>query len=237
MPTTYCNYSICLGASWAFACRRNGWRRCDGEHTLAESALRRPHAGEIPWLHRRDGITLALGIGANTAIFSVVYSALLRQLPYYQPEKLFKLAESRQQHPSADLSDTAASYPDFLDWKRTAKSFQALAASSGDAFTLTGNGDPKLTNAAQATTNFFSTLGVKPVLGRDFIDGDQQYDSPRVAMLTYALWRSEFGGDPMVIGRTIRLDDKPATAIGILPKNFEYAPREFRGALGSAAPQ
>jgi predicted permease len=169
-------------------------------------------------------LTLALGIGANTAIFSVVYSALLRQLPYYQPEKLFKLAESRQQHPSTDLSDTAASYPDFLDWKRTAKSFQALAASSGDAFTLTGNGDPKLTNAAQATTNFFSTLGVKPVLGRDFIDGDQQYDSPRVTMLTYALWRSEFGGDPMVIGRTIRLDDKPATVIGILPKNFEYAP-------------
>lgn len=171
-------------------------------------------------------LTLALGIGANTAIFSVVYAALLRQLPYYQPEKLFKLAETRQQHPGVDASDAAASYPDFLDWKRTSKSFQALAAMSGDGFTLSGNGDPKVTNAAQVTANFFSTLGVKPALGRDFIDGDQQYDSPRVAILTYSLWRSEFGGDPQIVGRTIRLDNKPVTVVGVLPGNFEFAPSQ-----------
>jgi len=171
-------------------------------------------------------LTLALGIGANAAIFSVVYAALLRQLPYYQPEKLFKLAETRQQHPGADASNAAASYPDFLDWKRTAKSFQALAAASGDGFTLSGNGDPMVTNAAQVTPNFFATLGVKPALGRDFIDADQQYDSPRVAMLTYALWRSGFAGDREIIGRTIRLDNKPVTIVGVLPKNFEFAPSQ-----------
>jgi len=168
-------------------------------------------------------LTLALGIGANTAIFSVVYSALLRPLPYYQEERLFKLAESRQQKPNSDPSDAAASYPDFLDWKRTSKTFQALSAAGGDGFTLSGNGDPKIINAAQVTPNFFSTLGVQPAIGRDFIDADQQYDSPRVAMLTYSLWRTDFGGDPQIVGRTIRLDSKPAVVIGILPKNFEFA--------------
>src|SRR5580704_1405190 len=171
-------------------------------------------------------LTLALGIGANTAIFSVVYSALLRPLPYYQADKLFKLAESRQQKPDSDPSQAAASYPDFLDWKRASKSFQALGAMSGDGFTLSGNGDPKIINAAQVTPNFFSTLGVRPLLGRDFIDADQQYGSPRVAMLTYWIWRTEFGGDPQIVGRTIRLDSKPAVAIGILPKNFEFAPSQ-----------
>jgi putative ABC transport system permease protein len=171
-------------------------------------------------------LTLALGIGANTAIFSVVYSALLRQLPYYQADKLFKLAESRQQKPDSDPSNAAASYPDFLDWKRTSKSFQALGAMSGDGFTLSGNGDPKIINAAQVTPNFFSTLGVRPLLGRDFIDADQQYDTPRVAMLTHSFWRTEFGGDPQIVGRTIRLDGKPAVVIGILPKNFEFAPSQ-----------
>ncbi len=174
-------------------------------------------------------LTLALGIGANTAIFSVVYSALLRPLPYYQPEDLYRLSEDRHEHPSPDLSDTAASYPDFLDWKRAEKSFQALAATSGDGFTLSGNGEPKTVNAAQVTTNFFSTLGVKPFLGRDFVDGDQQNVSPHVAILTYAFWRSEFGGDIKVIGRTIRLDDKPATIVGVLPRGFEYAPANSAG--------
>jgi predicted permease len=168
-------------------------------------------------------LTLALGIGANTAIFSVVYSALLRQLPYQHPEKLYKLAESRQQHLD-DPTYAQASYPDLLDWKRTQKSFLSLAATSGDAFTLSGNGDPKLTNAAQVTINFFSTLGVKPAHGRDFIDDDHQSVSPRVAMLTYAFWRSDFGGDPKVIGRAIRLDNKPVTIVGVLPRNFEFAP-------------
>ncbi len=168
-------------------------------------------------------LTLALGIGANTAIFSVVYAALLRPLPYREPSRLFTLGESRTQHViSTEIADT--SYPDYLDWKRTAKSIQSFAGYSGDAFTLTGNGEPKIIFAAQVTPSFFSTLGVKPAMGRDFFDGEMQPDGPPAAILSYAFWRSEFGGDPNIVGRVIRLDSKPATIIGVLPRNFEFAP-------------
>jgi putative ABC transport system permease protein len=168
-------------------------------------------------------LTLALGIGANTAIFSVVYSALLRPLPYREPGKLFHLGESRTQ---ADNSTGGAevSYPDYLDWKKTAKSVQSFAAYSGDAFTLAGNGEPKNIFAEQVTPNFFGTLGVKPALGRDFLEGEMQPDGPPVAILTNTLWHSEFGADANIIGRVIRLDGKPATIVGVLPRDFEFAP-------------
>jgi putative ABC transport system permease protein len=166
-------------------------------------------------------LTLALGIGANAAIFSVVYSALLRSLPYKDPGRLVTLAEGRGQAGSQAFD---VSYPDFLDWRRMAKSYQALAGFGGDGFTLTGNGDPKNVSAVQVTTNLLSTLGVKPLLGRDFVDGEEKPDGPHVVILTYGFWRSEFGGDPGIVGRTIRLDNKPATVVGVLPREFEFAP-------------
>jgi predicted permease len=168
-------------------------------------------------------LTLALGIGANTAIFSVVYSALLRPLPYRDPDKLFHLGESRSQ---ADNSTNGAqvSYPDYLDWRKTAKSVRSFAAYSGDAFTLAGNGEPKNIFAVQVTPSFFATLGVKPALGRDFLEGEMQSDGPHVAILTHGFWHTEFGGDANIIGRVIHLDGKPATVIGVLPRDFEFAP-------------
>src|ERR1700721_1796874 len=158
-------------------------------------------------------LTLALGIGANTAIFSVVYSALLRPLPYREPDKLFHFGESRSQ---ADNSANGAqvSYPDYLDWRKTAKSVRSFAAYSGDAFTLAGNGEPKNIFAEQVTPSFFATLGVKPALGRDFLEGEMQSDGPHVAILTHGFWHTEFGGDANIIGRVIHLDGKPATIIG-----------------------
>jgi predicted permease len=167
-------------------------------------------------------LTLMLGIGANTAIFSVVYAALLRPLPYRDADRLVTLAENRRQFTGYEV--TEASYPDYRDWQRTAKSFQSLAGYSGDAFTLTGNGEPENIFAEQVTPNFFSTLGVQPLLGRDFVDGEDQIDGPHVAMLTYGFWQSDFGADPGIIGRTIRLDNKPVTIVGVLPRNFEFAP-------------
>ena len=168
-------------------------------------------------------LTLALGIGANTAIFSVVYSALLRPLPYCEPGKLFHLGESRTQ---ADYATTGAqvSYPDYLDWKHAAKSIQSFAAYSGDAFTIAAAGEPKNTFAAQVTPSFFSTLGVKPALGRDFLEDEMRSDGPHVTILTDGFWRTEFGADPNVIGRIIRIDGKPATIVGVLPRDFEFAP-------------
>src|SRR5205807_2639895 len=168
-------------------------------------------------------LTLALGIGANTAIFSVVYSALLHPLPYRDPGKLFHLGESRNQYDDR-TAGAQASYPDYLDWKRTAKGIQSFAAYSGDAFTLTANGEPKNIFAAQVTPSFFSTLGVKPALGRDFIEGEMQSDGPRVTILTDAFWRAEFGADPNVVGRIVHLDGKPVTIVGVLPRDFEFAP-------------
>jgi len=168
-------------------------------------------------------ITLALAIGANTAIFSVVYPALLRPLPYRQPDKLVTLGENRRQ---SDCCAFTSSYPDYLDWKRSAKSFESLAGSSSDPFTLTSAGDPKMIFGTMVTANFFSTLGVKPMLGRDFVADDElpEGSGPTVAIISYRFWRSDFSSDPGVIGRTIRLDNKAITVVGVLPREFEFAP-------------
>ena len=168
-------------------------------------------------------VTLALAIGANTAIFSVLYPALLRPLPYRQPDKLVTLGENRRQ---SDCCAFTSSYPDYLDWKRSAKSFESLAGFSSDGFTLTGTGDPKMVFGAMATSNFFSTLGVRPLLGRDFVADDElpEGSGPAVAIISYSFWRSDFSADPGVIGRTIRLDNKAITVVGVLPREFEFAP-------------
>jgi predicted permease len=169
-------------------------------------------------------LTLALGIGANAAIFSVVYTALLRPLPYYQPERLITLGEGRLQMKDNIADSQNTSYPDFVDWRKMAKSFQPLTAYGFDAFTMGGNGEPKAVFATQVTPNFFATLGVKPLLGRTFLDGEDAGDGPHVAMLTYGAWQSDFGGDLHVIGRTITLDNKPVTIVGVLPRDFQFAP-------------
>ncbi len=168
-------------------------------------------------------ITLALAIGANTAIFSVLYPALLRPLPYKQPDRLVTLGENRRQLPCCSY---ASSYPDYQDWKRTAKSFESLAGFFDDSFILTGNGDPKTIFSVMVTPDFFSTLGVRPLLGRDFVAGEDlpEGSGPTVAIISYGFWRSDFAADPHVIGRTIRLDNKPVTVVGVLPRDFEFAP-------------
>jgi predicted permease len=167
-------------------------------------------------------LTLALGIGANTAIFSVVYSALLRPLPYHRPAELLFLGESREQYPNIDTAQS--SYPDFLDWKHSAKSFQSLAGYNGDGFNLELHGEPKLTQATQVTPNFFATLGVQPSLGHDFLENEAQPDGPHVVILSDAFWRSELGANLNVVGTSLRLDGKQVTIIGVLPRNFEFAP-------------
>ncbi|HEV2617775.1 MAG TPA: ABC transporter permease [Candidatus Acidoferrales bacterium] len=173
-------------------------------------------------------LTLALGIGANTAIFTVVYAALLRPLPYAQPGRLITIAESRSKDSAGADEATRywipVSYPDFQDWSKQSKSFAALAGFNGDGFLYNGQGQPQLLDAAQASTNFFSTLGVKPFLGRDFVAGEDVPSGPKVALLTYGFWRTQFGGNPKIVGQTIRLDSNAVTIIGVLPRTFEFAP-------------
>ena len=168
-------------------------------------------------------ITLALAIGANTAIFSVVYPVLLRPLPFRDPGQLVTIGESRDK---IGCCSYYASYPDYLDWAAGAKSIQSLAGYASDAYTITGNGEPKTVFAAMVTTNFFSTLGVTPALGRDFMQGEDLPSGagPNVAILTWQFWKSDFAGDPRIIGRVLHLDGKPVTVVGILPRDFELTP-------------
>ncbi|MEQ1353272.1 MAG: ABC transporter permease [Candidatus Acidiferrum sp.] len=165
-------------------------------------------------------LTLALGIGANTAIFSVVYAALLRPLPYHEPDRLMAMGETREQ--LANIRMAQVSYPDYLDWRKQVKSFSSVAVYSGDAFTLRVADEPKNVFATQVSANFLSTLGVRPFLGRDFVDADVQTDGLHAAMLSYQFWQSDFGADTNVVGRVVQVDNMPATIVGVLPRNFEF---------------
>jgi predicted permease len=167
-------------------------------------------------------LTLALGIGANTAIFTVVHAALLRPLPYAEPQQLVELGESRE----SDVSSTfEASYPDYVDWTHTAKRFQSLAGFSGVGYTITGtSGFPQFVDGAQVTTNFFSTLGVTPMLGRGFATDDEVRLFPKVVILSYEFWRNNCSGDTQIVGRTMKLDNHDVVVVGVLAQKFEFAP-------------
>src|SRR5690349_24051847 len=146
-------------------------------------------------------LTLALGVGANTAIFSVVRGVLLRSLPYPQPERLVAVQSVIRGSP------TAVSPPDFVDWRAQAKSFSGLAAYFLSTTNLTGAGDPERLTQARVSANFFDVVGLRPAVGRGFLPGEDELSAPRVAILSDGLWRSRFGADPSIVGRTIRLDD------------------------------
>jgi predicted permease len=161
-------------------------------------------------------LTLALGVGANTAIFSVVRGVLLRDLPYEDPSRLVAIASVINGSPSA------ASPPDFFDWRTQAQSFSGLAADFLSTTALTGSGDAERLTQARVTSNFFDVLGLQPVHGRGFRAGEDALSAPRVVILSDGLWRRRFGADPAIIGRTILLDDFPTTVIGIAPPQLRF---------------
>jgi predicted permease len=166
-------------------------------------------------------LTLALGIGANTAIFSVVYAALLRPLPYGHPNRLLVVGEGRRQF---DINAVEASYPDFLDWRRQTRTFSSLAGYVQSEALLSGKGGAQIVRVTRVTANFFSTLEVHPRLGRDFATEADKPGAPRVALLSYGYWKTHFGGNSDVLGKTLALDGISFTIIGVLPQNFEFAP-------------
>jgi putative ABC transport system permease protein len=169
-------------------------------------------------------LTIALGIGANTAIFSVVYAALLRPLPYYQPERILTVGETRGQNGPADPATANTSYPDYIDWTRQAKSFALLGGYQGNQFIYTSGSNPETLEGGQVTANFFATLGVKPALGRDFLPGEDGANGPKVAIVSHAFWQDRLGSNPSAAGQTLRLDGKSYTIVGVLPKQFGFAP-------------
>jgi putative ABC transport system permease protein len=163
-------------------------------------------------------LTLALGIGGNTAIFSIVDQLLLRPLPYPNGEQLLTIYESFGPAASRNVVSPA----NWLDWQRQSRTLQGLAAWRTRRLTLTGVGEPAQLNVQLVSAEFFPLLGVKPLLGRTLSDADDRPDAPPVVVLSHQLWQRRFAGDANVIGRLVQLNDRPAEIIGVMPAGFGF---------------
>jgi putative ABC transport system permease protein len=162
-------------------------------------------------------ITLALGIGANTAIFSVVNAVLLNPLPYAEPERLTLIWTSAE---SIGLKQNWVSEPEVLDFREQSKLFEGFGVINAPGFRLTGSGEPEQLNGARISTNLFSLLGVRMKIGRDFAPDEEKPGAARVAILSHGLWQGRFGGEQSVIGNTISLNGHPTKVVGVLPAHF-----------------
>lgn len=169
-------------------------------------------------------VTLALGIGANTTIFSVVNAVLMEPLPYRDSNRLVRLWES---NPSQNRLESAASVPNFQDWQTQQTVFEQLAASEVTTFNLTGSGEPQRISAARITANLVPMLGVAPQLGRSFTDDEAKPGGNRVTLLSYVLWQRQFAGDPSIVNKTIQLNGEPYTVVGVMPREFTFTGREL----------
>ena len=161
-------------------------------------------------------VTLALGIGANTAMFSVVDSVLLRSLPYKDADRLVMVFETEPELPHAPVSVS-----DYLDWKDTNQAFESVSAGTVDTANLTGTGEAKRVQIFPVSAGFFATLGVPPALGREFRN-EENANKSKVVVLTGALWRSRFGSDPAIIGRSITLSGEPYEVVGVMPSDLRF---------------
>jgi putative ABC transport system permease protein len=170
-------------------------------------------------------LTLALGIGANTAIFSVVNELLLRPLPFPDAERLVMLWEVAPEGRHQNTTSRA----NFQSWRDQSKSFEGMAAFSDQRLNLTGAGDPEEVSVQLATLELFQVLGVEPILGRVIMEDDGRSGTPEVAVLSYALWQRRFGGDPHVVDKPITLNGTPYTVVGVMPAGFQWHIRQRSG--------
>src|SRR5262245_8228787 len=166
-------------------------------------------------------ITLGLGIGANTAIFSVVNTVLLRPLPFKEPDRVVMVWERRANSGEANIP---ISGHEFVGWREQSRAFDRMALIRGDGFTLTGNGDPEAVNAEWVTAEFFSVLDVAPLLGRVFAPGEDRAGRNNIVILNQKLWQRRFGSAPDVVGKNITLSDRPYTVVGVIAPLYPNAP-------------
>src|SRR5215216_4112482 len=164
-------------------------------------------------------ITLALGIGANATIFSVINAVLLEPLPYKEPDRLIRLWET---NPGSGLTEVAVSVPNFQDWQKQQSVFEQLAASENATFNLTGIGEPQRVAAARITANLIPTLEVAPVLGRSFLPEEEKVGANRVVLVSHGLWQRQFGGDRSLVNKTVQLNGESYTVLGIMPPGFQF---------------
>lgn len=164
-------------------------------------------------------LTLALGIGASVTIFAFVDTALIKPMPYQRPSRLVSLFESNKTGPQFHLS-----YLDYLDWKRSSHSFTSMAVYGQEDDLVTTDQGTGRASGARVSDTFFRTLGVHPILGRDFYDGEDVASQSNTALLSYAAWQKRYGGSQDVLGQTVELNGTVTTIVGVLPKNFSFAP-------------
>ena len=165
-------------------------------------------------------LTLALGIGANTAIFSVVYAVLLKPLPYAHPEQLVTAFQANLQQ---GVPETGVSYPNFEAWRAQNHVFTELASIQAHQLTLTGRGTPSVVDTSVITPEYFALLEVKPLAGRIFSSEDGKKGAPPVVVINENLWRGALGADPTIVGNSIVLDKRPFTVVGIMPADFRVS--------------
>src|SRR5579872_2195310 len=191
---------------------------------IADTLLRDARVA-IRQLRRNPGftftvaVTLALGIGATTAIFSLVHAVLLRPLPFPGQDRLMWL--SQQDHSLPGVVPESLSYPDYFDWRAQNHTFSGIASYHGGGVTLQTGGEPRRLDVKTVSANFFQVLGVTPMLGRDFQEDDEKKGS-RAVMLSYALWQSDLGSRPDIAGNMIRLGDQNYVVAGVMPKGFQF---------------
>jgi len=215
---------------------RYGWRRALGfdrppttrkeEKTMWLESLRQDARFALRSWRRSPGfatlvvLTLTLGIGASTAIYSLVYGIVLRPLPYRDPDRLVFLGETQ-----AEGRELSVSWPDFLDWRARQRSFEALALSRTESFTWTGIDRPQRLRARRVTGNLFDVLGVRPLLGQGFTAADDAAGTEAKAIVSHAFWQQRLGADPAALGRTLVLDGRSYAIVGVLPAGFRYLGR------------
>ena len=167
-------------------------------------------------------LALALGIGANTAMFSVVNAILLRPLPFPQSDRLTMIWQTNPEVAKMGFPLAPTSVPDFKDWRAQAKSFAAVSVIEGWSSNLTGIDEAARLDGARVSANLFSLLRVQPILGRAFAEGEDQLGHNRVIILSYEMWQRRFGGDRAIIGRKLTLDQEPFTVVGVMPRGFNF---------------
>ena len=168
-------------------------------------------------------LTLTLGIGANTAIFSLVYQTLLKPLPYGDPDRLVFVWNT---YPLMG-SQASVSIPDYLDRRTQAAAIEDAALFTTRSINLVAGSQPEQLRALAVTPSFFTTLGRQPMLGRGFVDGEATPDADRFVILTYGIWTSQFGADPALVGRDVRLNGESYRVVGVLPRDFDLPSRDI----------
>jgi predicted permease len=177
----------------------------------------------LRWLRKNPGFTvlsvlmLAVGIGVNTAMFSVINAVLLKPLPYHEPDRIVWMNES-----GPEVANRHVSYPNFVDWRARNTVFEAMSTFRGWTVNLTGSDQPEALDARIVTADYFRVMRTTPMLGRDFTADDDKPGAPPVALISYPFWQQRYAGDPNIVGKQVLLDDKPHTVIGVTREDFVH---------------